>query len=536
MKIPVYAFTGSLFSGKTTLINRLLDMNKERLGKLLVIQFETGEVRVDPADINISCISFHMREIERAPEIAALRIQEEIQSAAPDMIWVEWNGMSPVSKLISILGYDALRALCVYKKSVLVADAGTLEGIIGKTGNALLEQIASSDVVYLRGSDAEMLKRTRHMLKRNGAGTHIFCGDMNDASSDAAIEAVTHTLFRAEESAAMYFAIALGGCFILYIISSMILGGSSAIYINLIDVFLGLILQGIPFLMIGVILSSAIQVFVPRSFIERRFPKSIGMGILAAVVGGFFLPVCDCASIPIFKSLIRKGVPVPAAVTFMFVTPIINPVVMLSTYNAFQTQPSMVWIRIGLGIVISTLIGCVFAFRPAFSNAIARGGSDALSSGCAADDSSEPADTLPGKILLTLRHARSEFFQVGKYLMIGVLIASVFQSVSGDIFAVFSGSAGLAASMAVMMAMAFALSLCSSSDAVVARSFANQFPPGAIMLFLVFGPMMDVKNVMMLSGGFSGRFVRRLLCASAAVSFAVVFIFYGLRGLGGGFN
>jgi uncharacterized membrane protein YraQ (UPF0718 family) len=124
-----------------------------------------------------------------------------------------------------------------------------------------------------------------------------------------------------------------------------------------------------------------------------------------------------------------------------------------------------------------------------------------------------------------LRHAQAEFFSVSQYLIIGALIASVIQTFSAALFTAGSGG-GLVLSILVMMAMAFLLSLCSSSDAVVARGLSGVFPAGAIMAFLVFGPIFDIKNVLMLSAGFKKRFVLRLLLLSAALVFAAVFVMY----------
>lgn len=63
-----------------------------------------------------------------------------------------------------------------------------------------------------------------------------------------------------------------------------------------------------------------------------------------------------------------------------------------------------------------------------------------------------------------------------------------------------------------------------SADAVVARSFAGQFPMGALMGFMVFGPMMDIKNLILLSGGFSRKFVLRLCLTSFCICGMVVFL------------
>jgi uncharacterized membrane protein YraQ (UPF0718 family) len=151
------------------------------------------------------------------------------------------------------------------------------------------------------------------------------------------------------------------------------------------------------------------------------------------------------------------------------------------------------------------------------------------SGGCYED--AESITTLSGKLGLFIRHSQAEFFSVGKYLVIGTFISALFQALGTGIFTSAQSGAGLMISIVIMMVMAFVLSLCSSSDAVIARSFANQFPMGAIMGFLVFGPMLDIKNVMMLSAGFSKRFIGKLLLTTFLVCFAVVFLLSGLGGM-----
>ena len=129
-----------------------------------------------------------------------------------------------------------------------------------------------------------------------------------------------------------------------------------------------------------------------------------------------------------------------------------------------------------------------------------------------------------GKMSLFIRHSQAEFFNLGKYLMIGVFVASVFQTTITKVIS-YKNGADFAVSLLVMMIAAFLLSLCSSSDAFIARSFASRFPMGAVMGFLVFGPMIDLKNVIMLSSGFSKRFIARLAAVAFTVCFIVVFLF-----------
>ena len=290
--------------------------------------------------------------------------------------------------------------------------------------------------------------------------------------------------------------------------------------------FLGIILQAFPFLITGVLLSSLIQLFVSKQFIERHFPKNIPLGILFSLMGGFCLPVCDCVSIPVFRSLVKKGIPLTSAVIFMTAAPVINPVVILSTYYAFNGNMRIVAVRILLGIFCSVCIGLSFLIREPKEVLLAGehfGGVNGCSCGCAHSDehtheaccscaADEEHTPVLGKtntggkpqnrFVHFLEHARVEFFSVGTYLIVGAAISAVFQVVGGKL--PFSTSfSGKAVSLFVMMAFAFLFSLCSSSDAVVARTFMPRFSIGAVLGFLVFGPMMDIKNILMLSGGFT---------------------------------
>ena len=199
-------------------------------------------------------------------------------------------------------------------------------------------------------------------------------------------------------------------------------------------------MQAFPFLLIGVIISSAIQVFVPQRFIERRFPKSIGKGMIAAILGGFCLPVCDCASIPVFRSLVRKGIPLPVAVTFMTATPIINPVVILSTYYAFSGDLTIVIGRVCFGIIAAVIIGVIFSIGQIKDKNVLSGGTlDYLMCSCGCYEDAESITTLSEKISLFIRHSQAEFFSVGKYLVIGTFIASVFQ-IMGTYFTDFTST------------------------------------------------------------------------------------------------
>lgn len=525
MPVPIYVLTGFLGSGKTTFLSKLLNRHDWRSTKILLLQFERGEEPFYSQFENCEVLSFSKKQFDGRGGDVAKRIAKQLDEgdSAPDEIWIEWNGVSSFSDLQTIFRSPLLIERCQIKKVLHIAEQKNIEYLLGRTGTALPEQIANSDMVICRTEDGGTpLAATRKQFRAINPGVRVFELRGSEFYGD-----FYRQLFSKRLHPVNFFFVSI----LLFIASFYFLSPAlDAVNLPLntiVNVFLGMILQAIPFLLIGVILSSALQVFVPQSWIERKFPKSLGVGMLVAILAGFCLPVCDCASIPIFRSLVKKGVPLPVAVTFMKATPVINPLVMLSTYYAFSGNMSIVIGRVCLGIICAVIIGLLTAIKSPKASVLAGGGLDRLMCSCGCYEDTESVETLGGKFSLFLNHSQAEFFDVGKYLVVGSFVAAIFQILGTDLFTSAQSGAGLAFSMLIMMAMAFILSLCSSSDAVVARSFSRQFPIAAIMAFLVFGPMMDIKNVMMLSAGFSKRFIARLLLTAAVVCFTVIFILYG---------
>lgn len=109
-----------------------------------------------------------------------------------------------------------------------------------------------------------------------------------------------------------------------------------------------------------------------------------------------------------------------------------------------------------------------------------------------------------------MRHAIDEFFSVGKYLIIGAFIATAMQTYVKTSTLLAIGQNDVSSSL-VMMGLAFVLSLCSEVDAFIASSFSGTFSLGSLIAFLVFGAMVDIKNLLMMLAAFKKRFVFLLI-------------------------
>lgn len=279
-------------------------------------------------------------------------------------------------------------------------------------------------------------------------------------------------------------------------------------------------------MLIGVLISSALHVFVPDGWLVKIFPTKYGLGFITAMFAGVFFPVCECAIVPVMTRLVKKGVSPAITITFMLSAPIINPIVIISTLYAFPGQPEVTMYRVCFGLGIALLVGLVLMITDGSKTAILlpQNSADVVRDCCCGHHGANFPVKMFDKLKELFLHAGEEFFSVGKYLVIGAALTSLVRVLTPE-GAFKSLGAQNALSLLLMMAAAFLFSACSTSDAFIARSFMNQISMGAIMGFLVFGPMMDVKNILMLFANFRTGFVLRLSLLIFFLNYVVLYFF-----------
>ena len=281
---------------------------------------------------------------------------------------------------------------------------------------------------------------------------------------------------------------------------------------NVSIIFMSIFFESLPFLLLGSFLSSIIETYVSNETIAKLIPKNKVLGSLAGVFLGFFLPACDCAVIPVSKRLLKKKVPVNVVVSFMLASPIINPVVLLSTYYAFyKTNSEIFWYRFILGIVVALVIGIIMGII--FGNKEVVNDCEDEECSCCHSHSSK------NKILEVIKHTGIDLFDVVKYLMLGALIASLVQTLlPRNILSFFNESKAL--SVIALMLFAYLISLCSTSDSFVGKSLLSSFSKVSIIAYLLIGPMIDIKNTFVLLGNYNKKFVLTLI----SLIFTIIFI------------
>lgn len=261
------------------------------------------------------------------------------------------------------------------------------------------------------------------------------------------------------------------------------------------------VVQGVPFLLLGTVVSAAIGAFVPAQAFAKALPRNPVLAVPVAGAAGVVLPGCECASVPVAGSLMRRGVAPAVALTFLLAAPAVNPVVLVSTAIAFPGSPEMVAARFGASLVTSIVMGWLWI-------RLGRAEWLRLPTGHAEHAS---AASRPAAFRRGLQH---DFLHAGGFLVVGAMAAATFNVlVPPSVLEVFSGSPWLG--VLVAAALAVLLSVCSEADAFVAASFTG-FSPTARLAFMVVGPMVDLKLIALQSGTFGRAFAVRF-CAGTFV-------------------
>ncbi len=303
--------------------------------------------------------------------------------------------------------------------------------------------------------------------------------------------------------------------------------------------FLSILFEGAPFILLGTLVSGFIDIYLPKGAMDRFLPKNKTLAVMVSGLLGAIFPVCECAVVPVIRRLVGKGLPMSCALTYMLAAPIVNPITALSTWKAFQGQAP--WMMTGgrmfLGYLVAVGVGLVVA-RISLRRVLRDSIVDRIEAekkgeaehehheGCCGHDHShdhdhdhshEHHDHGDNRLVAAMRSAQKDFVDVGVYFTIGVAITALFNtgiapgaiwldSLAGNVFI----------TPAALMALAFILSLCSTSDAFIAATLAK-FTWGAKLAFLVFGPMMDVKLVFLYQ-----TVLRKKFILAMAVSIFVV--------------
>jgi uncharacterized membrane protein YraQ (UPF0718 family) len=329
--------------------------------------------------------------------------------------------------------------------------------------------------------------------------------------------------------------------------------------------FLSLLVEAIPFLLLGVLLSSALLLTIDERKLLTKLPRNNPfLGALVGGCAGFLFPVCECGNVPVARRLLLQGMPTSVAIGFLLAAPTLNPIVIWSTWIAFRDRPDLVVMRVVGSLTIATTIGCVFSLqkdvRPLLQPLLAKrlglnlardgkGQSsqspslpgflqsgtyilDASKKARRLDDSKASDATLSSKsqtryqerLRLFLDNLVQELRELGGMLILGSAIAAIIQVfVPREV--ILNLGQGSISSIVAMMFLAAVVSICSTVDSFFALSFASSFTSGSLLAFLVFGPTIDIKSIGLMLSIFRPRIIFYLFALTAQLTF-ILALFY----------
>ncbi|HEY0913770.1 MAG TPA: permease [Solimonas sp.] len=125
------------------------------------------------------------------------------------------------------------------------------------------------------------------------------------------------------------------------------------------DRFLSLALQSAPALLLAYLIGGFISGELPERWLRWLSRGGPGAQALRGTALGLPLPICSCGVLPLYQSLIQRGVPVAAATAFLIATPEVGLTAL------FVSLPLLGWeatlLRVGCAALLAVFIGYALA-------------------------------------------------------------------------------------------------------------------------------------------------------------------------------
>ena len=321
---------------------------------------------------------------------------------------------------------------------------------------------------------------------------------------------------------------------------------------NAFTLFLSLLVEAMPFLLLGVLLSSFLLFLINEKQLISKLPKHPLLGSIVGSCIGFLFPVCECGNVPVARRLLLSGVSPSIAISFLLAAPTINPIVIWSTWIAFGDRPQIVVFRVIFSLAIAIFVGCIFSiqkdpqellqtsFSKRYSSSfkttpqslsnnqvspllqsgtflVQQGTSVRFDNSLSSSSNLKPASA-SSQWQLFFDNLLQEFSELGGMLIFGSAIAAVIQVFVPREVVLTLGQDTITSIMAMML-LAAIVSICSTVDSFFALSFAATFTSGSLLAFLVFGPTIDIKSIGLMTSIFKPRILLYIFTLVAQLTF-----------------
>ncbi|MTE24479.1 permease [Microbacterium sp. ZXX196] len=274
---------------------------------------------------------------------------------------------------------------------------------------------------------------------------------------------------------------------------------------------LSVLIEALPFVALGVILSIVIQVWVPADVIHRLLPRCAWPRRMVLAGVGMLIPVCECGNVPFARGLMMRGLTPADTLGFLVAAPIVNPIVIITTHQAFGFDSGILVARLAGGYAVALLVAWLYSRHPEPQAML----TDRFQLACEVS-----ADAAGSRARRTLAQFLVELRAVMPALVIGSAIAGAVQVLIPRSALVAIGSNPVL-SIVAMILLAMTVAICSNVDSFFALSFASTFTTGSLVAFLIVGPIVDVKMIALLRTTFTGRVIAGIVAVVLLFAFAL---------------
>jgi uncharacterized membrane protein YraQ (UPF0718 family)/Ni2+-binding GTPase involved in maturation of urease and hydrogenase len=515
--------TGFLESGKTTFIKELLQSKAMKEPTRVLVICEEGLEEYDEDMLKKWHIKTIMLESEAELETDLFKNIEKKYD--PDYILVEFNGTWDISKIIG----QKTPSSYELRNIAFISETGNFNHQLCNMPSILQPHILNSDLVVFNRFetlDQNSKKKLIRDVKNINPRTRVTFQE--DIATDNIVKE-RFVLSDSQENKSLDLKTNIGIsvqillCFALFFV--LLIPSAYAYVQSIATVFLSILMQAIPFILLGAFISAIIQMFASTGWIMQQIAKGKWYSFGIAAVAGFFMPICDCGMVPIISGLLKKDMPLPQTITFWLSSSAVSPIVILSMLYAFQDQPQLAGLRVAIGLLLAIVAGLLLKLMKFETKNVIKENRRIQTIG--KDVLELTYEGKKGKLEAVFLGAKVEFFRVAEYVIVGALISAVLQTLMPQAMKGFLGN-NLVLQFAIMLVAAMLMSTCSTSNAFIGRSFSDNFSTVPILLFIVVGPMLDLKNLVMLSEVLKKRFLlilSTLIMIESAIVFGILAAF-----------
>lgn len=338
------------------------------------------------------------------------------------------------------------------------------------------------------------------------------------------------------------------------------------ILIKFLVVFKEYLIEVLPFLIIGFLLSGLIHEFVPARLVERHLGGNGIKPILYSTLAGTILPICCIGSLPIALSLHQKGARLGPVLAFLIATPATSITALMVCYGLLGLKFTVfIFFAVILMGLIMGIVGNLVRFSPpkGLANpACCQEKEFAIDTICGMNvdvnkglktehqgeyyyfcstrcqttfekdpekyiKSDNSKDRIKNRLISVIRYIFLDMFrEIGPEILLGLILAALVSTIApvGEFVGnYFSGGLGYLFSLVFGLAMY----ICSTASVPLVHAFISQgMNVGAGMVLLIAGPVTSWGTLLVLRKSFGGKTLILYLTIVSILALFFGYIFY----------